>query len=144
MARRQLRKQKAIATATTAAASASSAMSEESSTGSQGGSRRKLRSSRSRGGQLRRGPLLSRLLRNRRLLKRNREAEYKCRLKKKTQIEEVIEQVKVLGGDNAAKVVEVERLRREVEGLKGLLLPHYGGCGDERAVASLSSLLAIP
>jgi hypothetical protein len=56
----------------------------------------------------------------------------------------VIERVEVLGVDNAAKVVEVERLRKEVEGLKGLLLPQYRGCGDERAVASSSSLMSIP
>lgn len=54
-----------------------------------------------------------------------------------------LEHLYPLGEDNAAKVVEVERLRKEVEGLKGLLLPHYMGCGDERAVASSSSLMSI-
>ncbi|KFY09253.1 hypothetical protein V492_05555, partial [Pseudogymnoascus sp. VKM F-4246] len=58
-------------------------------------------------------------------LKRNREAAYKCRVKKKTQTEEVVERVKALGEDNRVKAAEVERLRREVEGLRGLLLPHY-------------------
>ncbi|OBT48824.1 hypothetical protein VE00_00588 [Pseudogymnoascus sp. WSF 3629] len=68
-------------------------------------------------------------------LKRNREAAYKCRVKKKTQTEEVVERVKALGEDNRAKAAEVERLRMEVEGLRGLLLPHYRVCGDERVVA---------
>ncbi|ELR05590.1 hypothetical protein GMDG_01781 [Pseudogymnoascus destructans 20631-21] len=73
-------------------------------------------------------------------LKRNREAAYKCRVKKKTQTEEVVERVKALGEDNRAKSAEVERLRREVEGLRGLLLPHYRVCGDERVVAYLDGL----
>ncbi|KAL5347764.1 transcription factor [Pseudogymnoascus australis] len=76
-------------------------------------------------------------------LKRNREAAYKCRVKKKTQTEEVVERVKALGEDNRAKAAEVERLRREVEGLRGLLLPHYRVCGDERVVAYLDGLGAV-
>ncbi|KFY51515.1 hypothetical protein V496_08825, partial [Pseudogymnoascus sp. VKM F-4515 (FW-2607)] len=40
-------------------------------------------------------------------LKRNREAAYKCRVKKKTQTEEVVERVKALGEDNRAKAAEV-------------------------------------
>ncbi|OBT85648.1 hypothetical protein VE02_05807 [Pseudogymnoascus sp. 03VT05] len=63
-------------------------------------------------------------------LKRNREAAYKCRVKKKTQTEEVVERVKALGEDNRAKAAEVERLRREVEGLRGMLLPHYREEGE--------------
>ncbi|KFZ12574.1 hypothetical protein V501_04147, partial [Pseudogymnoascus sp. VKM F-4519 (FW-2642)] len=76
-------------------------------------------------------------------LKRNREAAYKCRVKKKTQTEEVVERVKALGEDNRAKAAEVERLRREVEGLRGLLLPHYRVCGDERVVAYLDGLGSV-
>lgn len=34
-------------------------------------------------------------------------------------------EAKPLGEDNMVKSVEVERLRCEVEGLRGLLLPHY-------------------
>ena len=56
-------------------------------------------------------------------------------MKTKTQTAEVVERVKALGEDNAAKGVEVERLRREVEGLRGLLLPHCTGCEDEQVVA---------
>ncbi|KFY41560.1 hypothetical protein V494_02923 [Pseudogymnoascus sp. VKM F-4513 (FW-928)] len=67
-------------------------------------------------------------------LKRNREAAYKCRVKKKMQTAEVVKRVKALGEDNAAKGVEVERLQREVEGLRGMLLPHYAGCEDEQVV----------
>ncbi|OBT66736.1 hypothetical protein VE03_04126 [Pseudogymnoascus sp. 23342-1-I1] len=76
-------------------------------------------------------------------LKRNREAAYKCRVKKKTQTEEVVERVKALGEDNRMKSAEVERLRREVEGLRGLLLPHYRVCGDERVVAYLDGLGSV-
>ncbi|KFY46091.1 hypothetical protein V495_02653 [Pseudogymnoascus sp. VKM F-4514 (FW-929)] len=76
-------------------------------------------------------------------LKRNREAAYKCRVKKKTQTEEVVERVKALGEDNRSKAAEVERLRREVEGLRGLLLPHYRVCGDERVVAYLDGLGSV-
>ncbi|OBT77446.1 hypothetical protein VF21_04280 [Pseudogymnoascus sp. 05NY08] len=76
-------------------------------------------------------------------LKRNREAAYKCRVKKKTQTEEVVERVKALGEDNRAKAAEVERLRREVEGLRGMLLPHYRVCGDERVVAYLDGLGSV-
>ncbi|KFZ04465.1 hypothetical protein V502_10129 [Pseudogymnoascus sp. VKM F-4520 (FW-2644)] len=39
-------------------------------------------------------------------LKRNREAAYKCRVKKKTQTEEVVERVKALGEDNRSKAAE--------------------------------------
>ncbi|OBT52162.1 hypothetical protein VE04_08082, partial [Pseudogymnoascus sp. 24MN13] len=42
-------------------------------------------------------------------LKRNREAAYKCRVKKKTQTEEVVERVKALGEDNRAKAAESTR-----------------------------------
>ncbi|KFX93342.1 hypothetical protein O988_06860 [Pseudogymnoascus sp. VKM F-3808] len=144
-ARRQPRKEKTIATATaTAVASASSAMSKESSTGSQGGSETKVKKQRKpRRSSKKRTTAEQASAKRETLLKRNREAAYKCRLKKKTQTEEVIERVKVLGEDNAAKVVEVERLRRELEGLKGLLLPRYMGCGGERAVASLNGLCEV-
>ncbi|KAL5344647.1 transcription factor [Pseudogymnoascus australis] len=73
-------------------------------------------------------------------LKKNREAAYKCRMKKKTQTEEVVERVKALGEDNRVKSVEVERLRRELEGLRGLLLSHYRVCGDALVVAYLDGL----
>lgn len=63
-------------------------------------------------------------------------------LEEKRQTEEMIERVKVLGEDSAAKVVEAERLRREEEGLR-LLLPHYTGCGDEKVVACLNGLCNV-
>ncbi|KAL5345045.1 transcription factor [Pseudogymnoascus australis] len=112
-ARRQPRKEKMIATATaTVAASASSAMSKESSTGSQGGSETKVKKQRKpRRSSKKRTTAEQASAKRETPLKRNREVAYKCRLKKKTQTEEVIERVKVLGEDNAAKVVEVERLR---------------------------------
>ncbi|KAL5346559.1 transcription factor [Pseudogymnoascus australis] len=67
-------------------------------------------------------------------LKRNREAAYKCRVIKNTQTKEVVERVKALGEDNRVKSVEVERLKREVEGLRGQLWrismdwAGWGGC----------------
>jgi hypothetical protein len=76
-------------------------------------------------------------------LKRNREAAYKCRLKMKAQTAKVVERVNALGEDNAAKGVEVERLQREVEGLRGLLLPHYTGCEDEQVVAYSDRLIGV-
>lgn len=54
-----------------------------------------------------------------------------------------MERVKALGDDNRSKAAEVERLRREVEGLRGLLLPHYRVCGDERVVAYLDGLGSV-
>ncbi|KFY44700.1 hypothetical protein V494_01367 [Pseudogymnoascus sp. VKM F-4513 (FW-928)] len=48
-------------------------------------------------------------------LKRNREAAYKCRMKPKTQTEDVLKRVKALGEDNRVKSEELERLRREME-----------------------------
>ncbi|KFX93336.1 hypothetical protein O988_06872 [Pseudogymnoascus sp. VKM F-3808] len=73
-------------------------------------------------------------------LKRNREAAYKCRMKKKTQTEEVMERVEALGNDNRVKSVKVEGLKREVESLRGLLLPHYRVCGNELVLAYLDGL----
>lgn len=73
-------------------------------------------------------------------LKRNREAAYKCRVKKKTQTEKDVEMVKTIGEDNAARLIEVESLRGEVKWLRGLLLPHYRGCEDKRVVAYLDGL----
>jgi hypothetical protein len=64
-------------------------------------------------------------------LKRNREAACKCRIKQKTLTEDVLKRVKTLGEDNRVKIVEVERLSREVEGLRALLLPQYAGCEGE-------------
>ena len=69
------------------------------------------------------------------ILKRNKEAAYKCRMKMKTQRVEAAERVKVLREDNASKGLEVEDLRSEVCGLKRLLLSHYRGCDDEKLVA---------
>jgi hypothetical protein len=67
-------------------------------------------------------------------LKRNREAAYKCRVKKKTHNDEILEKVKMLDADNAKKGLELEKLKREYEGLKTMLLPHYRDCDDERVV----------
>ncbi|KAL5346643.1 transcription factor [Pseudogymnoascus australis] len=74
------------------------------------------------------------------VLKRNREAACKCRVKTKAQKAEVVGRVKALGEDNAAKRVEVETFQRELEGLRVLLLPHYTGCEDEQVVAYLDGL----
>ncbi|KFY51010.1 hypothetical protein V495_00020 [Pseudogymnoascus sp. VKM F-4514 (FW-929)] len=136
-ARRQSRKEKEIATATaSASAFASSATSEENSTGSQGGSETKVKKRRKpRQSSKKRTTAEQAAAKRETALKRNREAAYKCRLKKKAQTVEVVERVKVLGEDNVAKGVEIKRLRMEVEGLRGLLLPHYRGCGVERVVA---------
>lgn len=124
-------------------ASSSSAMSENS-TGSQGGgSETKVKKQRRLRRSSKKRTTAEQAAKRETLLKRNRQAAYKCRLKKKTQTEEVIERVKVLGEDNASKVVEVERLTRELESLKGLLLPHYMGCGNELAVASSTGLCEV-
>ena len=74
-------------------------------------------------------------------LKRNREAAYKCRIKKKNQTEGVIERAKMLDADNAMKGLEVERLRREIEGLRALLLPHWRGCGDQNVSSYVDNLV---
>lgn len=71
---------------------------------------------------------------------RNREAAYKCRMKKKTTTEKDVEKVKTIGEDKAAKRIEVESLSSEVKGLRVLLLPHYRWCGDERIVAYLDGV----
>ncbi|OBT64271.1 hypothetical protein VE03_06811 [Pseudogymnoascus sp. 23342-1-I1] len=73
-------------------------------------------------------------------LKRNKEAAYKCRMKIKTQRVEDAERMKVLKEDNASKGLEVEKLRSEVCGLKGLLLSHYRECGDERLMEYWSGI----
>lgn len=75
-------------------------------------------------------------------LKRNREAAYKCRVKKKSQTEMIMERVKILDADNAVKGLEVEQLRREIEGLRALLLPHYRECGDARLVRFMDRMAA--
>ncbi|KFZ20442.1 hypothetical protein V501_00144 [Pseudogymnoascus sp. VKM F-4519 (FW-2642)] len=144
-ARRQSKKEKEIATATaTASAFASSAMSEENSTGSQGGSETKVKKRRKpRRSSKKRTTAEQAAAKRETVLKRNREAAYKCRLKKKAQTVEVVERVKVLGEDNAAKGSEIERLRTDVEGLRGLLLPHYRGCGVERVVACLNGICEV-
>ncbi|KFY46552.1 hypothetical protein V494_00428 [Pseudogymnoascus sp. VKM F-4513 (FW-928)] len=83
-------------------------MSKESSTESQGGSEIKVKKQRKpRRSSKKRTTAEQASAKRETLLKRNREAAYKCRLKKKKQTEEVTERVKVLGDDNAAKVVEV-------------------------------------
>lgn len=74
-------------------------------------------------------------------LKRNREAAYKCRIKKKNQTEGIVERAKMLDADNAVKGLEVERLRREVEGLRALLLPHWRGCGDQNVSSYVDNLV---
>jgi hypothetical protein len=61
-------------------------------------------------------------------------------MKKKAQIGELVERVKTLGEDNGVKRMKIERLRLEVEGLRGLLLSHYRVCGDELVVAYLDRL----
>jgi len=72
-------------------------------------------------------------------LKRNREAAHKCRIKKKTQNELIVEKAKMLDADNAMKGLQVERLKREIEGLKSLLLPHYRECNDHNLVAYMDA-----
>ena len=76
-------------------------------------------------------------------LKRNREAAYKCRIKKKNQTEMIIERSKQLDADNARKGLEVQRLRAEVENLRALLLPHWRGCGvrDDRLSEYIEGLV---
>lgn len=75
-------------------------------------------------------------------LKRNREAAYKCRIKKKNQTEGIVERAKMLDADNAVKGLELERLRREVESLRALLLPHWRGCGDQNVSAYVDNLVS--
>ncbi|KFY87390.1 hypothetical protein V498_07199 [Pseudogymnoascus sp. VKM F-4517 (FW-2822)] len=70
-------------------------------------------------------------------LKRNKEAAYKCRMKIKTQRVEDAERMKVLTEDNASMGLEIEKLRSEVCGLKGLVLSHYRECGDQRLMEYL-------
>lgn len=74
-------------------------------------------------------------------LKRNREAAYKCRIKKKNQTEGIVERAKMLDADNAVKGLEVERLRREIESLRALLLPHWRGCGDQNLSSYIDNLV---
>ncbi|KFZ25082.1 hypothetical protein V502_00438 [Pseudogymnoascus sp. VKM F-4520 (FW-2644)] len=118
-AQRQLKNGTEVAAAAAAAAAAvAPATSKEGSTGMQGSETKvkKLRKPR-----------------------RNREAAYKCRVKK-TKTEKDVKKVKTIGDDKAAKRIEVEGLRSEIEGLRVLLLPHYRGCGDERVVAYLDGV----
>ena len=70
-------------------------------------------------------------------LKRNKESAYKCRVKKKTEMLEAAERVKVVTEDNASKGLEVEELRSEVSVLKRLLLSHYRGSDYGKLVAYL-------
>ena len=74
-------------------------------------------------------------------LKRNREAAYKCRIKKKNQTEGIVERAKMLDADNAMKGLEVERLRREIESLRASLLPHWRGCGDRNVSSYVDNLV---
>lgn len=74
-------------------------------------------------------------------LKRNREAAYKCRIKKKTQTEMIVERAKALDQDNAVKGLEVERLKREIEGLRALLLPHWRTCADDNVNSYVDNLV---
>lgn len=74
-------------------------------------------------------------------LKRNREAAYKCRIKKKTQTEMIIEKAKQLDADNVIKGMEVDKLRQEVETLRSMLLPHWRECGDEEVRGYVDGLV---
>jgi len=134
LVRKQSGKGKEIAVAA-AAASASSATSENFS-GTQGGETKFKKQRKPRRSSKKTTTAEQAAAKRKTFLKRNREAAYKCRVKTKTQTAEVVERVKALGEDNVAKGVEVERLQSEMEGLRGLLLPHYTGCEDEQIVAS--------
>ncbi|KFZ17996.1 hypothetical protein V501_01427 [Pseudogymnoascus sp. VKM F-4519 (FW-2642)] len=134
LVRKQSRKGKVTAAA---AASASSATSEENLWGTQGGETNFKKQRKPRRSSKKTTTAEQAAAKRETFLKRNREAAYKCRVKTKTQTAEVVERVKTLGEDNAAKGIEVERLQREVEGLRGLLLP---GCEDERVVAYADGL----
>ncbi len=70
-------------------------------------------------------------------LKRNSEAAFKCRIKKKNQIESIIARAKQLDADNAMKGLEVERLKREIESLRAVLLPHWRECGDKNVAKNI-------
>lgn len=74
-------------------------------------------------------------------LKRNREAAYKCRIKKKSQTELIMERAKTLDADNAMKGLEVEQLKREVEALRAMLLPHYRECSDKTLVDYMDGMV---
>ena len=74
-------------------------------------------------------------------LKRNREAAYKCRIKKKTQTEMIVERAKQLDQDNAMKGLEIENLRREVESMRAMLLPHWRTCSDEKVNGYVDGLV---
>lgn len=80
-------------------------------------------------------------LRRETFLKRNREAAYKCRIKKKTQTEMIMERAKALDANNAMKGVEVQQLRREVERLRALLMLHYRECRDEALIEYMDGMV---
>ena len=144
LVRKQSRKGKVTAAAAAAAAaSASSATSEENLWGTQGGETKFKKQRKPRRSSKKMTTAEQAAAKRETFLKRNREAAYKCRVKTKTQTAEVVERVKTLGEDNAAKGIEVERLQREVEGLRGLLLPHYTGCEDEQVVAYPDGLVGV-
>jgi hypothetical protein len=65
-------------------------------------------------------------------LARNREAAYKCRIKKKGQMEEMVEKCTLLDADNAMKNLEKQALMEEVRRLQAQLEPHYLACGDKK------------
>lgn len=134
LVRKQSREGKNIAVAPVAASDLS-ATSDENLSGTQVGETKFKKQRKPRRSSKKTTTAEQAAAKREKFLKRNREAACKCRVKTKAQKAEVVERVKVLGEDNAAKRVEVERLRREVEGLRGLLLPHYTGCEDEQVVA---------
>jgi len=80
-------------------------------------------------------------LRRETFLKRNREAAYKCRIKKKTQTEMIMERAKALDANNRMKGAEVQQLRREVERLRALLMLHYRECRDERLIEYMDGMV---
>lgn len=139
LVRKQSGKGKEIAAAA-AAASASSATSEKNLSGTKGGETKFKKQRKPRRSSKKMSTAEQAAAKRETFLKRNREAAYKCRLKTKMQTAQVVERAKALGEDNAAKGVEVVRLQREVESLRGLLLPHYAGCEDEQVVASPDGL----
>jgi hypothetical protein len=72
-------------------------------------------------------------------LKRNREAAHKCRIKRKSQIENIQDRAKVQANEIAAKGLEIARLKHEVNTLRALLMPHYQECDDQRMVEYLDA-----
>jgi len=77
-------------------------------------------------------------------LKRNREAAHRCRNKKKHENEEIARKVEVLDADNSRKSFQVAKLKREIEALKALLLPHYRECNDEQLVTYMDTTTLGP